>query len=816
MRKDLDKQDQALCEELRRRFRAADEDIQPPVSLAPCMIVRKLEREGDAARSRRGWTSGRLSRLVSRRAMAAVLSAALVLGGTAGVWLAGRRQTDGPVETGNAFASLFQPDLSTGKRNSYYDIYLALEQIRRRQDRTRAVDEAALQAGDSGLQSCLPVRLAAGPQIDRMTSELEDALTTSETSSEPTCQPGPPGPQEPDFSGSVPDAGSTGSGTGSDVIGNDASPSRPPASKVSQPTAASHYSPSVSDFSLGAANGAQTDDVYAPSSGSAASKKPGGASSAPQDAASESETMGGEDWDTSELAAFRTQVPMVDEADVVQTDGSHLYILSRSAGDRRLLSIVKTEGGQMELLSSIPVGFTGEAEIELYVSGNQLIALGNQDESLGGMAADGIAKAEFYDISDRSQPVLTRIWKQQGLMSGSRLIDGTLYITTTPYYPYIPGINEELAKNYLPRFWDSGSGKINPLHPGQVQIVEDTDTASYCFVAAVDLAGGGQVLAALGGGDVLYSNAEHLYIAAVRQKEGATFSEVLRFTMGYNMRYTGRGRLPGAITDSLRMDAKDGYLRAVTQFPHSGGSGLYILDDGLAIVGSLEGIAPGQDIRSVRFEGDTAYLAVSGDEGAVLVADLEDPTRPVLSGSTSMPGFTGMLYPVEDGRMLSVEEEDARLVLRLFDVSDPGRPSQLATYTVQAADGMRLSSEAVCKHHAVTYLSQRQLCFIPLTAESGFSGILALSLAGNGLQPRGLITTARAANHTLYEVEKGDWARRTVVMDDVGFAVADGAVMAFDLATLQDGLSLRLYDSSVKIVSFSGVDRTPILSASGS
>ena len=53
-------------------------------------------------------------------------------------------------------------------------------------------------------------------------------------------------------------------------------------------------------------------------------------------------------------------------------------------------------------------------------------------------------------------------------------------------------------------------------------------------------------------------------------------------------------------------------------------------------------------------------------------------------------------------------------------------------------------------------------------------------------------------------------------MDDVGFAVADGAVMAFDLATLQDGLSLRLYDSSVKIVSFSGVDRTPILSASGS
>lgn len=812
MQKKLDKQDEALLQQLQERCRAADESIQPPVSLAPCMIVRRLEKEGAGDKRKMRWISGRMG----RRIMAAALSAVLVVGGVTGAWFAGRRQMTGPGNLEDGYAALFQPDLSTGKRTSYYDIYLALEQIRRRQDRTDVVEEAALRAGDTGLQSCLPKQQAAGAQVDRMTTELESTLTTSEESSGPSYNPGPPAP---DSSGE--DA--SGIEEPSDFPSYDLDASTPPASQASQPGSTTPGSAAFSDFHMGTAAGGQASDTPtaqsapAPSAQSAPrpSKRPGGAASDLQSPASDSATVGGEEWEITHFSTFKTQVPMVNEADVVQTDGSYLYILSHGMEDRRLLSIVQTAGGQMELLSSVLVNFTGEAEIELYVSGDQLMVLGDQEESLGGMAADGIVKAEFYDISDRARPTLTRTWKQQGFMSGSRLIDGTLYITTTPYYPYIPGINEELAKNYLPRFWDSDSGKINPLHPGQVQIVENTDTASYCFVAAVDLAGGGQVFAALGGGDVLYSNTENLYIAAVRQKEGVTFSEILRFTMGYNMRYTGRGRLPGVVSDSMSIDVQAGYLRAVTQFPDSKGSGLYVLDEGLAIVGSLENIAPGQIIQSVRFDGDTAYLAVSGEDGAVIVADLENPAKPVIAGSTSMPGFTGMLYPVDGQRMLAVEEEDAGLVLRLFDISDPGRPIQLSSYTAEA-QGSRLSSEAAYDHHAVTYLPQRQLCFIPLMEESGFSGILAVSLAGNELRPKGLVTTARGANKTLYEVEQGDLARRTVIMDDVGFAVADGAVMAFDLAGLQDGLVLRLYDSSVKIVSFPGMDRTPVLSAQDS
>ena len=732
--------------------------------------------------------------------MAAALSAVLALSGAAGVWLNGRRLSGLPQEPPNRYVELFQPDLTTGKRNSYYDIYLALERIRRRQDQTGERAEAALDIEDTVLQSCLLAQRTAGPQLDQTTGQSEDTFTTSEPSSEPSYEPPAAEPSDTPMEDTTqiqPPGNSDGYRPTTSA----------PAAAFSGPTDTRPGSLSIMEPNLDPADGGQERDKSAAASRPAPRKKPDRTASAGPDTA-----PGGEDWEAGSIAAFQPQVPAVNEADAVQTDGSCLYILSRGVEDRRLLSIVDTAGGQMKLLSSTYVDFTGEREVQLYLAGDLLVVLGDQDESLGGMAADGIVKAEFYDISNRSKPTLTRIWKQQGFLSGSRLIGRTLYISTTPYYPHIPGINEELAKNYLPRFWDSGSRKINPLHPSQVQIVEDTDTASYCFVAALDLAGGGRVCAALGGGDVLYSNTENLYIAAVRQTESAVFSEILRFTMGYDMRYTGRGRLPGAVSDSMCMDAKEGRLRVISQLPDSQGSGLYILDEGLAIAGGLERIAPGQTVRSVRFDGDTAYLAVDGDEGAVLTVDLENPTQPVIAGSASIPGFTGMLYPVAYGRLLAVEEAGEGLRLRLFDISDPARPRQLASYTA-TAQGTRLSSEAAYDPHAMTCLSQRQLFLMPVTAESGFSGILAVGLTGDGLRPKGLITTARKTGETLYEVEQGDWARRTVVMDESGFAVADGAVMAFDLDDLRKDLVLRLYDSGVKMVSFSGLDGTQAVSA---
>ena len=785
-------ENQAMLQELRRRVRAADETVQPPVSLAPCMIVRKLEREETPAEAKRG---------LPRRAMAVALSAVLLAAGVTGALLLGRQPAVQPSDPETGYSALFQPDLSSGKRNSYYDICLAFEQIRERQDKSKSVaDEASLKGG-TGLQSCLPSQKAALPSAERATARIDETCTTSEPEDETTCETEDTGCETTvDTSNTPPPESNTAT-----------SYSPPP---VSYSSGSANQKPAVSEMNPNNAAPPQSDATA--SAGGTVTDPSAAASSKPADGSSRPTVSftppvdRAEDWKSDYPALYRTQEPLVDEADVVKADGDYLYILSRGREEGRLLSIVKISGDRMELCSSTQVDAPG-SNPELYLSGDRLVVLENREEGIGGMAAEGVAVAQIYDITDRAQPALVRTWKQQGVLSGSRLIDGTLYINTTPYYPYIPKINEELAKNYLPRFWDSDIGRIVPLRPGQVQIIQDTDTATYCFMAAVDLSGGCQVAATLGGGDVLYSDLDNVYVAAVRQTDETTFTEIVRFTTTYPMHYTGRGRLPGAVSDSFCIDGKDGYLRVVTQFPAGEGNGLYVLDDGLAIAGGLTRIAPGQTIRSVRYEGDTAYLAVDGEDAAVIVVDLRDPAAPALSGSLRLPGFSGKLYPLDGARMLAVEEEDAGVNLTLFDVSDPVRPRRTDKYLLRA-DSQRLYSEAAYNHHAVTYLADKQLCFMPFAADSGFSGVLVLDLSSGAIQPRQVVTTACSANDSLFEVQKGDLARRTIVNDDVGFAVSDGAIISFDLGSFQTGFSLRLYQTDTKLITFSGVDRTPILS----
>lgn len=796
--------DEDFLQELRRRMDAIDETVQPPVSIAPCMIVRSLESGKKAKR-------GKNRRLMFRWAMATGLAAVMLIAGIAGSLISQRPQTvQSPPQTGGmADAKLFQPDLSTSQRNSYYDIYLAFEEIRqRRAEKDAGQQDTAALWQDSGLHSYTPEQKRAEPEVDGMASDIIDQapLSSSEPSSGSGSETGnvtgesssPPYTSDhesdtTDLGGATgpsytPDTshedGSTGGSEPGDLTVNST-----PADAPESQNAVSEAVPSVPDPlqpSAGAAvpNGAQDGEEHE--------------SSVPQEAFQVPDT-------------FRVQVPEVDEADIVKSDGNYLYILSRYSKEGWQLSIVSIAGGNMHITSKTNIDFGDTQELELYIDGDHLVILGNLSERLEGMAAAGLVQAQIFDISDRENPVCIRTFRQQGLMAGSRLIDHTLYIVSTPYYPYIQELDVELVKNYLPMFWDSDIGHTVALNPGQIQIVWDTDQGAYCFVAAVDLAGGVQLAATLGGGDVLYSDTENIYVAAVRQTEGRTFSEVLRFSLkNYSISYTGRGRLPGAVGDSLFMNVENGYLQILSQYPDDGGSGLYILDEGLAIAGALEGIAPGQEIQSARFDGDTVYISFAGEDSAVLVVDTADPSSPAIANCFSLPGLSGMLYPLEDGRLLSIGEADGAIALRLFDASNPRAFRVLAQKELRLS-GQALQTEAAYSYHAFTYLSDEGMGFLPISTDTGFSGFLAVQLDDRDILVRELLTTAYRSSQGYYSAGSGDWARRTVVVGQTGFAVTDGAVLSFDISDMRQEATLRLYDYTIGPSGFSDMDRTLII-----
>ena len=807
-KKEPDKRDAALLDALQKKMAQADREVRPPVTLSPCMIVRKLERE-----SRPGPV-----RTFSRRAAAVALSALLLAVAVTGGLLAQRQLETLPAESGSpvseeAADAFYQPDLQTDRPVTYEDICLALEQIRQRQQAGR--DTAAVSRAWTDLLS-LPQR-EAGASAARLAAVSRDDTTTSESSSEEVSSEEPvvsESPWESDIP--VSNEPTTNEPTTNEPASRPAVTTPPAVSEVGEPEA-SHPGGTGPENTFSTAP--IVSDIQPPAGGTSAEEgngiiidpgwqqPQGGEEDLPQ--TSEEYTDAEEDVLTP--ITYQTQEPAVNEADAVAAADGYLYILSQQSQQGRLLHIVKTDGEKMERLSTTPVGYTAAGEVELYVQGDRLAVMGSRSEALDGPADAGYVQVEIYDISDPARPALTRTFKQQGQLTGSRMVDGTLYLSTTVTYSDLSALNAQSVERYLPCYWDSDVGSVTYLAPEQVQIVQDTDAASYCFVAAVDLAGGSRMQACLGGGDLLYSDAASIYIAAVRRTPERVFSEILRISAGDTLRYTGRARVPGLVTDSFFMDTENGYLRVFTANAGGQGTSLYVLDQGLAITGSRENIAPGQAVQSVRFSGDRAYLSVAGGADALLTGDMQEPARPILSGGYQAAGLSGTLYPLDGGRMLSLEVSDGGISLYLFATGQGAGAEAVATCRLET-EGDTLDSEAAYNHHAFTYWAEGKTCYIPLHTGKGFSGILALEITGDTIAPAGIFTTAQGDGSSLFRVQPGDWARRTVIMDGVGYAVADGAVLCFDLEEMDARSVLRLYEDEPKNIDFSGVDRTPIIS----
>lgn len=130
----------------------------------------------------------------------------------------------------------------------------------------------------------------------------------------------------------------------------------------------------------------------------------------------------------------------------------------------------------------------------------------------------------------------------------------------------------------------------------------------------------------------VFASADALYLSVVHQKQNAAgrwysssyanvdeASEIHKFRIGENARdtrYIGSGLVPGHVLNQFAMDEWSGYLRVATtrgRVPDPNvSSAISIMAEGkdgnLVRVGAVEKIAPGEDIRAVRFDDDRGYV----------------------------------------------------------------------------------------------------------------------------------------------------------------------------------------------------------------
>jgi uncharacterized secreted protein with C-terminal beta-propeller domain len=546
------------------------------------------------------------------------------------------------------------------------------------------------------------------------------------------------------------------------------------------------------------------------------------------------------------------QVATVDEADIVKTDGRYVYLAANGA-----LRIV--EALKPHVVSVTKIGGTairemfveGDRAVVYTSNGN----IGNRctygyDCSVAG---DGTStKVTVLDIANRASPKVLRDINLSGSLIAARRIGNTIHTVVAdndsqaPPYETWPGsvetcgtpwatarakFNKLKAENErqirakttaFPRIQEQGKETLlcggllrSPLRDGQafttIVSFDVTDVATPPTTATIQSRPG-----------VVFASDSQLYLSVSHQKTDVNavggrwysyyapsvdeVSEIHKFKIGASpkdTRYIGSGTVPGHVLNQFAMDEWYGYLRIATTKGHvpdpNVSSTVSILSQtesgALTRIGAIEKIAPGEDIRSVRFDGDRGYIVTFKKTDPLFVMDLFEPKTPKILGELKIPGFSTYMHRIDPEHLMSIgfdanDHGDFAyydgVILQLFDVKNPTDPKLVHKEKIGTRGS---SSEASTNHLAFNYFASEGLLAVPMTiCEGGSDGVNGSLMSFSGLlvydvdAERGF-TRLGGVDHGTKGADCSTWwsnanssVKRSVFLDDLVYSITSDHV----------------------------------------
>jgi len=514
---------------------------------------------------------------------------------------------------------------------------------------------------------------------------------------------------------------------------------------------------------------------------------------------------------TSE-AGTNIQVPGVDEGDLVKTDGSYIYIAKG-----RTVAVVAAQGAESRQVATIDTsGLAGSADIVtgpvigMMLQGKTLVVLfhgfsngasgwGSPQSTYLSLSASSL-KVAFYDISNPELPRYLSQVSQSGSYVDSRLSDGVLYLVST-YSVDIEDADPSDPATFVPQVGDSAG--LTPLDPGCITIPSDPNTAAYSVVTAVDVAARAVLgeQAVLGEADTIYMNAANLYLASGDYDNSAvtipgyggyigTTTTIVRIGLNSGRLAVGQTAvLPGGLLNQFSLDEQDGYLRVVTTRNNGIGiwvPALWVLDSAMALTGVLPELVTNEQVQSVRFDGDVAYVVTFQRMDPLFAIDLSDPANPRVTSALKIPGFSSYLHVFGSGLLLGLGTNgDASgltdgLKLSMFDVSDPLDVREVATLPIDAD-----STEVAIDHKAAFVDPDKGLIGFPTGTYSQTNGVRGYTWDYRMYQWTGT-TFRELSTFTLGRSENGntptDTTIRAIEVSGDFYLLASDTVDSFDMA----------------------------------
>lgn len=387
----------------------------------------------------------------------------------------------------------------------------------------------------------------------------------------------------------------------------------------------------------------------------------------------------------------------VKEADIFITDGEYIYSID---GYSRKLKITEAKAdGTLEIKYSGEEASMSEDgngdEIfyhELYKYENYLIVGFTKYTFKNRESKSGISGVMFYDITDKTAPVLVKEIALDGNFISSRITDGKLiFINSYSISSYFYGKDDSVL---IPSAYNDGVKEYVPCDC--ILIPENEAAECYVNIAKIDLGNiNGEIKTAsfLGRAADTYCTKDTLYLMGTNysySNGGITFGAILlnaKTTLtavdisGDNIKFLCSTELDGSVINSYAIDEYNGFIRIALQKDEE--NSILILNKKLEKISELKGIAKGEQIKSARFMGDSAYLVTFVQTDPLFVIDLSTPEKPEISGEVKLPGFSSYLHPVGDGLLAGIgyggteSGVDGSSKISLFDVTEPTAPKEI-------------------------------------------------------------------------------------------------------------------------------------------
>ena len=303
---------------------------------------------------------------------------------------------------------------------------------------------------------------------------------------------------------------------------------------------------------------------------------------------------------------------------------------------------------------------------------------------------EGVSKRRVgitsIDVSDPANPVKTSDLSIDGLYNTSRLVNGKLLLVSE-YDFNIRNVDYSNPETFVPRV--TRNGEDSYLQMSEIYAPDGINSSRYSVVASVDIENFeiSGVNGLLNFTNSVYVSENNAYITREYTKknqyeDGKISSEVTSDIAVLDYANGGLDRqvltVSGSIKDQYSMDERDGHLRVVTSTdkrtvtnnqlisgpsPRWQSASLYVirLSDG-SLVASVEDFAPqGEEVASVRFDGDKLYVCtavVITFTDPVFFFDLSDYSNITYTDTGVIDGFSSSLINLGEGFLLGIGEEN--------------------------------------------------------------------------------------------------------------------------------------------------------------